>query len=158
MTEQWVIYRPGVAGAVLQTPLLLINSISKSSSSSKSSKHYYSQPVRPRDLESRDNVHHPMYIMCHISCVICHVSCLTCHMSREIITFKLLKLVTWNLTQCSSSPMCWMSRVLCSMSHVMLKRRRRKKVIANQWRVCYQRGLPHLIFSQKWLLMGVVFF
>ena len=36
----------GVAGAVLQTPLLLIESVSQSSGSSKPSKHHYTQTVR----------------------------------------------------------------------------------------------------------------
>ena len=48
--------RPGVARAVLQTPLWLIISVSESAFSSKSSKYHKSQTVRARDLKFWENV------------------------------------------------------------------------------------------------------
>ena len=45
------INRPGEAGAVLQTPLSLINSFSDSWFVEISSRHLHSQTVRPRDLK-----------------------------------------------------------------------------------------------------------
>ena len=48
-----VICRPGVAGAVLQTPPLLINS--------------FTQTVRARKLKFRENVHPPPRVACQVS-------------------------------------------------------------------------------------------
>ena len=45
-----VINRPGVAGAVLQTSLSLIDSLSQRSFSSKPSKHHYTQTVTAREF------------------------------------------------------------------------------------------------------------
>ena len=52
-----------------------------------------------------------------------------------------------------SRVMCHMSRVTCHMSHVTCpkeKKKREKKFGqsggASRWRVCYQRGLPRLVF------------
>ena len=75
---------------------------------------------------------------CHVSRVTCHMSRVTCHMSR----------VT-----------CHVSPVTCHMSHV------KKKFLplnffffyvnkigqsggASRGRVCYQRGLPRLVFKE----------
>ena len=49
--ENNVFNRPGVAGAVLQIPPSLIDSVSNSSFPSKYSKHHNSQTVRARDLK-----------------------------------------------------------------------------------------------------------
>ena len=76
-----VINRPGVAGAVLQSPLLLINSLIKSAFSSKPSKHHYTQTVRARELNFWENVHPPPSVTFQVSCVTCQVSCVRCHVS-----------------------------------------------------------------------------
>ena len=74
---------------------------------------------------------------CHMSDVRCHISHVTCHMSH----------VT-----------CHVSQVTCHVSHVMchifisiyifllLPLLFRKSGEARCWRVCYQRGLPCLVF------------
>ena len=77
--ENKAINRPGVAGPVLKTPLLLIHSVSQWSFSLQSSKHHNSQTVRARDLKFWDNVHHPLCVTCHMSRVIFHVSPVTRH-------------------------------------------------------------------------------
>ena len=69
--------RPGVAGAVLQTPSTFINS----SCSSQSSKHCLSQTVKARELKFWENVHPPPFVKCHMSHVTCHMSCVRCHVS-----------------------------------------------------------------------------
>ena len=46
-----VFNRPSVAGAALQTPPLLIYSVTQSAFSSKPSKHHYTQTVKARELE-----------------------------------------------------------------------------------------------------------
>ena len=79
-----LIYRPGVAGAVLQTPLPFIKSLSQYltdlSFSSKSSKLLPSQTIRAKELMLWENVHHPILVTCQVS----HV---TCHMSGVTVTF-----------------------------------------------------------------------
>ena len=69
--------RPGVAGAVLQTPSSLINwfihSVSQWSFPSKSSKHHISQKKLTQCS---------LPVMCQMSHVTCHVSHVTCHMSH----------------------------------------------------------------------------
>ena len=62
--------RPGVAGAVLQTP----SSLSDWSFSSQSWKPHYSLAVRARELKFWENVHSPPTFTFHVSCVTCHVS------------------------------------------------------------------------------------
>ena len=61
-----IVNRPGVAGAVLKTPLSLINSFSQSVSqsafSSESSKYHKSQTVRARELKFLENVHPPLHV------------------------------------------------------------------------------------------------
>ena len=56
--------------------------------------------------------------MCHVSCVMCHVSRVTCHMSP----------------------------VTCHLSHVTCHKKIGQSGEASRWRVCYQRGLPRLVF------------
>ena len=56
--------------------------------------------------------------MCHIACVMCHMSCITYHVSHV-------------------------------MSHMSKKEEEEEKGYiggASWWRVCYQRGLPCLVF------------
>ena len=67
--------KSGVAGAVLQSPLSIINYLTNLPISSQSSKRHNSQTVRARDLKCWHNV-------CHSLCVTCPVSGVRCHMSR----------------------------------------------------------------------------
>ena len=78
----WLINRPGVAWAVLQTPPLLINWLTDWWFFEISSKLCVSQTVKARKLKFWGNVHYPLCVMCHMSCVTCHVSHVTCHMSH----------------------------------------------------------------------------
>ena len=64
--------RPGVAGAVLQTPLLLNYLATKSSVVIISSKYNHSQTERARDLKFWDNVHHPMCVRWQVSVIMCY--------------------------------------------------------------------------------------
>ena len=107
--------RPGLAGAVLQTPLSFIhsfiNQFSESSFSSRYSNHFPDHTVRANELKFWENIHHMSYVTCHMSHVTRHMSHVLCHVS-------LLLLFIFVGKSCGAS---W-------------------------WRVCYQRGLPHLIF------------
>ena len=81
-TDYRVFKRPGVAGAVLQSPPSF-NWVSNPSVQI-SSKHCQSQTGKARQLKFFENVH-PRYVscvLCHVSCVTCHVSPVTCHMSH----------------------------------------------------------------------------
>ena len=68
-----------------------------------------------------------------VSCVTCHVSHVTCHVSR--IT-------------------CHMSHVTCHMSHVTCHFFLffRPSGEAYWWRVCYQRGLPRLVYKGEYIV------
>ena len=66
--------RPGVAGAVLQTPLLLIHTFINSSFSSKPSKYHYTQSIRAKELKFWENFHHVSHVRCQVSGVRCLVS------------------------------------------------------------------------------------
>ena len=65
--------------------------------------------------------HYVSCVMCHVSCVTCHVSRVTCHMSKYIF-FSLHFFFFLSLKQIKQSGG------------------------ASRWRVCYQRGLPRLVF------------
>ena len=71
--------------------------------------------------------HHVSCVMYNMSHVTCHMSNVTCHMSRV---------------------MCHMSHVMCHMTHFILFFLLffRQSGEAYRWRVCYQRGLPLLVF------------
>ena len=73
----YIFNKPGVAGAVLHTPSLLIQSWFVEIYS----KHSQSQAGRARELEFWENVHPTQRVMCHMSRVTCHLSHITCHMS-----------------------------------------------------------------------------
>ena len=111
-----IVNRPGVAGAVLQTPSSFIHSVSQWSFSSESSKYHKSQTVRARELTFGENVHPPQHVTCHVSRVTCQVSRITCHVS------------------CVT---CHVSHVTCHVS---------QSGEAYRWRDCYQRGLPRLVY------------
>ena len=96
-------YRPGVARAVLQTPLSLIHSFSQPSFSSKSSKCLHSKTVIAMELKFWENVHRTLCVTCHVSHITCHVPLVTCHLSH--VTFRV------------SHVTCHVSAVKCHMSH-----------------------------------------
>ena len=59
----WLCNRPGVAGAVLQTPPPIVKI---------SSKHYVCQTRKTRELKFWENVHPQPRVTCHVSCVKSH--------------------------------------------------------------------------------------
>ena len=76
------------------------------------------------NFERMFNVHYVSYVMCHVSHVRCHMSPVPCHMSpvtRQI--FFLIK-----------------------EKNILNKIGQRGGV--SRWRVCYQRGLPRLVFRR----------
>ena len=78
-----VINRPGVAGAVLQSPPSLTVQISF--------EHCQSQIRRARELKFWENVHPTIYVMCHVSCVTCHKNFLFIFFEKNtkiILSFK----------------------------------------------------------------------
>ena len=96
-----VFNRPGVAGAVLQSPPLLINSLTDSLTDPLvqiSSKHCQSQTRRARELKFVENVHPTLCVMCHVSPVTSHLSLVTCHLwhvkkkRRKVFFLSLKKL------------------------------------------------------------------
>ena len=89
----YIFNRPGVVGAVLQTPLSLIQRVSQLAFSSKSSKYHKSQTVGGRGLKFWKKIHPPQHITCHVSHVTCHVSPVTCHMSHFFLSWKVVKLI-----------------------------------------------------------------
>ena len=120
-----LINRPGVAGAVLQTTLSLIDSISQSFFSSQSSKYNFSQTVKARTLTFIENFHHPLCVKCHMSGVTCHMSCVMWHM-----TSLLPNRYSYGpeiLRHSSSLPVCHKSHVMCHGSHVMCHMYLKKK-------------------------------
>ena len=89
-----IINRPGVAGALLQTPLWTIKSVRQWAFSFKSSKYHKSQTLRARNLKFWGNIHpHNMsHGTCHVSCVICHMSHFACYVSYVTCIYLLLLL------------------------------------------------------------------
>ena len=68
-------------------------------------------------------------VRCHMSGVICQALCVRCHLSG---------------VRCQVSGVRYhVSGVRCHMSHFFVTQNRG----ASWWRVCYQQGLPHLVFS-----------
>ena len=84
----------------------------------------YSQTIKARELKLRENVRPTPCVMCHVSPVTCHLSRVTCHLSR----------------------------VTCHLLHIFyififfILQKNLQSVGASRWRVCYQRGLPRLVF------------
>ena len=91
-----VLNRPGVAGPVLQTPLSLINEVSKKSFSCQPLKYNQFQTLRARELTFWGIVHSLQTVRCQMSDVMCHMSLVTCHMSRvkcHIFFHKVVELI-----------------------------------------------------------------
>ena len=80
-----VIYRPGIAGAVLQSPPSLTDSFIDSLIHSSFSQ---SQTGRARDLTFLEKVHTTLCVMCHVSRVMCHLSPVIYHMSKKNSVFS----------------------------------------------------------------------
>ena len=92
-----IINRPGVAGAVLQSPPLLTYLLIKSAFSSRYSQHHKSQTVRAGQLKFWENVHTTPCGMCHVSGVTCQVSPVTCHVSRVTCHMSKIFFFTFSL-------------------------------------------------------------
>ena len=109
-TPTSIFNRPSVAGAVLQSPLLLTHwAILWFKYLPNTVNH------KPEELDRR-------FIPYYVSCVMCHMSHVTCHVSH--ITSKFF---------------------------FHLKKKLSLKIIGpsggtSWWRVCYQRGLPRLVY------------
>ena len=118
----FIFNRPGVAGAVLQTASWFVKSVSHCTLWK------YLPPdihniINPKPLELDSWNFERMFTLYHVSCVTWHVSPVTCHVSH---------------VTCHVSPVtCHMSFVFCLFLQIGG---------TSRWRVCYQRGLPCLIF------------
>ena len=66
-TKWWSLSVEGLLSTGPTPSSSLINKVTQSSFSSKSSKYPHSQIVRARDLKCWDNVHHPLCVTCHLS-------------------------------------------------------------------------------------------
>ena len=73
-----------------------------------------------------------MFTTPNVSCVMCHVARVTCHMSH----------VTCHMSHVT----CHLSPVTCHVSLFFFFFLFRQSGEAYPWRVCYQRGLPRLVF------------
>ena len=91
-----IVNRPGVARVVLQTPLLLIQSVSQWSFSSEPSKHHYNQTVRARKLKILENVNPPPLVTFHVSSVTCQVSGVMFIFIFHFF-YKMVELVGWGV-------------------------------------------------------------
>ena len=97
-------------------------------------------------------------IMCHMSCVTCHVSYVTCCLSRATCHMSRVTCHVSHVTchmspvTCHVSPItchlscvtCHLSPGPCHLSHIFCFV---YYLWASWWRVCYQLGLPHLVFT-----------
>ena len=115
--SSFFITRPGLARAVLQTALSFIIWLNKSPFPFISSKHLHSQTKTDRQLTFWQDVH-----ITHMSRVMCHMYKVTCHMSN----------ITYNVFNFTDHYFFLFVLQLDG---------------AGWWRVCYQWGLPHLVWS-----------
>ena len=101
------------------------------------------------------------------------IKCLSQHFPQNlqnIITPKPWELESWNFERMFTPPpgvtcqvsgvMCHMSGVTCQVSGVMCKIFFLQSGWASRWRVCYQRGLPRIVFfgmaSRRWFNFVVI--
>ena len=94
-----LVNRPGVAGAVLQSPPLLTDWLIDSS--------FIPKTIRARELKFWENVHPTPCVMCHLSPVTCYLSHVICHVSPV---------------------MCYLSHVTCHVSPVTCQMSNVKKI------------------------------
>ena len=106
--------RPGVAGAVLQTPPSLIDSFIHSLSDPLWK--YLQKIITPKPFELGTWNFDTMFTIPYVSCVTCHVLCVTCHVSR--VTCKNWKCFRKVLELADCHPHCGMCHVSCVMYHV----------------------------------------
>ena len=71
--------------------------------------------------------------MCPVSCVMCHVSRVTCHLSP--VTGHMSKYIFLNIFFIQKKTKKWRGKKIGQSGG------------ANRRRVCYQRGLPRLVFK-----------
>ena len=83
------------------------------------------------------NPHNVSCVMCQGSHIMCHMSCVTCHLSHVRIFF-----LSFNIYIYIYIYIYDYSFILKKIGH---------SGGAGRWRVCYQRGLPHLVYFGKWL-------
>ena len=156
-----MINRPGVAGAVPQTPLSLINLLTNSVNHPLWKYfliHCIFQTIRDRDLEIWGNVHphHVSHFTCYMSHVTCHVSHVTWHHYSK--TVRARDLTFWDNVHHPPFVTCHMSCVTCHTSHVtrhiflkffiyFFKIFFWQIVGASRLRIGYQRALSPLVFS-----------
>ena len=88
--------------------------------------------------------------MCHMTCVTCHVSHVTCHLSGVTCQVSCFRCHLSHVRCHMSCVTCHVSPVTCNLSHVtchiFLLLFSLQSGEASQGRVCYQRGLPRLVF------------
>ena len=89
-------------------------------------------------------------VTCHMSFVLCHMSFVLCQLSHDIIISQLVKLGTWNFKTISPPP-CVTCSMSCVKCHILLSFLLFLLFIcgASWWRVCYQWGLPHLVYINQ---------
>ena len=96
----YIFNRPGVAGAVLKSPLLLINSFSQSVSHPFPPNLQDTFTSKPYELgtwnfERMFTSLNVSDVTCHLSCVTCQMSHVTCHVSHVCYQQALPRLVLW---------------------------------------------------------------
>ena len=106
----------------------MINQLSRSSFSSKSSEHLKSQSIRARDLNFWHNFHHLSCVMCHVSHVMCHMLCVTCHLSY----------VTCHMSPVTCHIYVYINIYIYFFAFLQI-------FGATRWRVCYKQGPPCLV-------------
>ena len=85
--------------------------------------HHNSLNVRARELKFWENDQPTPCVTCHVSCVTCHVSNVTYHLPH-------------------------VNRHLSPVTFHFFWGKKMKNGGASWWRVCYQRGLPRLVYQQ----------
>ena len=116
--------RTGVAGAVLQTLSSLIHSFIHSLTDAFPPDLQKIINPKPLELETWHfermfTPHHVLHVICHLSYITCHVSPVTSHMS------------------------------FFQKNTFFLFKKNRQSGGTSRWRVCFQRGLPRLVFLRS---------
>ena len=115
-----IIIRPGVAGAVLQTPPSLVNWVILFGNifhtlSFLNRKRYISDIL----IEGSSlTMCHMSCVTCHVSHVLCHMSCITCHVSHVMCHIPCVTCYISHVMCHMSCVTCHVSHVMCQMSHV----------------------------------------
>ena len=72
-----------------------------------------------------------MFIPHYVSCVMCHVSRVTCRMSKNFFLHDFIK-----------------KKIKLNKKKYLLLEKNGQSGGASWWRVCYQRGLPRLVYGK----------